>query len=90
MAEYFIEVQGENKKHLFRVRAQFTRGRDLVAFPTNEVEYLAAPEPDEVDILHIYLAHGKKEREIQWPRQWLEDAITEKIIQGERYGFSKL
>ena len=87
MAEYFIELPGEHKPHLLRVRAQYSRGRDLITFPTNEEEYLASPQPDEVEILRIYLAHGKKEREIQLVHQWLEDAITEKIIEEERYGF---
>lgn len=86
MAEYFIDIERENKSHSLRVLAQFRRGRDLVAFPTNEEEYLAPPEPDEVEIFRIFVETEDSEKEIQLVPQWLEDAITEKIIEKERYG----
>lgn len=86
MSEYFIELQGENKTHSFRVEANYTEGRDFVSRPNNEEEFLRPADPDEVEIVSVYLQDDTKERLIEEVSEELKEALTEKIIKEEQYG----
>ena len=87
MSEYFVEITGENKRHSFRVEANFTQGRDFVSRPNNEEEFLRAADPDEVEIVSVFLEDSEgRERQLEEIPSWLEEALTEKIIEEERYG----
>lgn len=84
MREYFVELQGETKKHSFRVEANFTSGRDFVSNPVNEEQFLAPGEPDEVDILNVYLENDNgKERLIDPVPDEILEALEQKIIENE-------
>lgn len=86
MSEYFVEIQGEHKRHSFRVEANFTPGRDFVSNPYNEEEFLRPAEPDEVDIISVYLESENGEKEIENPSEALTEMLIEKIIEEERNG----
>ncbi len=84
MREYFVDLWGETKKHSFRVEANFTSGRDFVSNPINEEQFLSAGEPDEVDILNVYLENDNgKERLIDPVPDEILEALEQKIIERE-------
>lgn len=88
MRQYFIDLQGENKEHSFRVEANFTAGRDYVSNPTNEEEFLNPGEPDEVEVLNVYVVDNNgKERLIDPVPDYLLQDLEQKIIEEERYEF---
>ena len=87
MKDYFVELWGETKKHSFRVEANFTPGRAFVTSPTNEEQFLSPGEPDEVDILKVYLENDNgKERLIDPVPDLLLESLEEKIIEQENRG----
>lgn len=86
--EYFIDVAGEHKTHSLRVLANFTPGRSFVSCPTNEEEFLAPSEPDEVDVQEVYLYGDKQEKRIDPIPDYLLEQIETQIIEqenGDRY-----
>lgn len=86
MKDYFIELQGENKTHSFRVEANFTAGADCVSNPMNEEQFLYPGDPDEVDVLNVYVEKDGKERLIDPVPEPLLHDLEQKIIEEERYG----
>ena len=91
MKEYFVDVQGANATHSFRVRANFTPGSPFVLFPRNEDEFLTPGDPPEVDIQDVYIYNQTKERKIEFVSDYLNDSLEREIIkqeqEGERDGF---
>lgn len=87
MKDYFIEIQGDNKTHSFRVEATFTAGSDCVSNPMNEEQFLYPGDPDEVEILNVYVENDNgKERLIDPVPDYLLQDLEQKIIEEERYG----
>ena len=87
MKEYFVEVEGERKKHLLKVEAEFRAGERCVSFPRNEREFLTPTDPDEVDVERVFLCYKQKEKLLK-ASDCLVRTIEEKIIEeenGERY-----
>lgn len=87
MKEYFIDVEGEHKTHSLRVEANFTAGRPFVSIPNNEEEFLDPGEPDEVEIINVFLENESgRERQLDPIQDWLYRIIEEKILEQETYG----
>lgn len=86
MKEYFIDVEGDNKTHSLRVEANFAPGRPFVSTPNNEDEFLDPGEPDEVEILNVFVENESRERQIDPVPDWLYNQLEQTILEQERYG----
>ena len=87
MKEYFIDVEGEHKTHSLRVEANFTPGRPFVSIPNNEDEFLDPGEPDEVEIINVFLENESgRERQLDPIPDWLNNNLEQQILEQENYG----
>jgi len=87
MNQYFIEIQGDYRIHSLRVEANFTPGRPFVSTPNNEQEFLDPGEPDEVEIINVFLENESgRERQLDPIPEWLYRMLEERIVEQENYG----